>query len=91
MADSKTLTEDQRDGCFANLQNGKDTFGWVAQILPPASISRGMLSRCKYNLNAISHDSAMLLIQAIVDKGMQVGAVFLDTVNWMPLIASLIV
>ncbi|OQV11921.1 Ribonuclease H2 subunit A [Hypsibius exemplaris] len=81
VADSKTLTEEQRDGCFSNLQNGRDTFGWIAQILPPASISRGMLSRCKYNLNAISHDSAMLLIQSILDMGVTVGAVFLDTVG----------
>ena len=80
MADSKTLTEEQRDGCFANLQASSETFGWVAQILPPASISRGMLSRFKYNLNTMSHDSAMLLIQTILDLGMKVGAVFLDTV-----------
>lgn len=40
-----------------------------------------MLSRAKYNLNSISHDSAMFLIQAVADKGLRIVAVYLDTVG----------
>lgn len=40
-----------------------------------------MLSRVKYNLNEISHDSAMFLIQSVLDLDVRVVAVFLDTVG----------
>ena len=81
VADSKTLKEEQRDACFEKLQEAGDTFGWIAQILSPSRISRAMLSRCKYNLNAISHDSAMFLIQSVQEMGVKIGAVFVDTVG----------
>ncbi|XP_055333333.1 ribonuclease H2 subunit A-like isoform X2 [Paramacrobiotus metropolitanus] len=81
VADSKTLTEEQRNQCFANLHAGADNFGWMAQILSPAVISKCMLSRAKYNLNAISHDSAMFLIQSVLDLEIRVAGVYLDTVG----------
>ncbi|GAU98366.1 hypothetical protein RvY_09521 [Ramazzottius varieornatus] len=81
VADSKTLNEEQRDACFEKIQESADTFGWIAQILSPSRISRSMLSRCKYNLNAISHDSAMFLIQSVRDMGVKISAVFVDTVG----------
>lgn len=38
-------------------------------------------SRKKYNLNLLSHDSAMMLIQQVIDAGVKVKKVFLDTVG----------
>ena len=36
-------------------------------VLPPAWISSGMLGRRKYNLNLMSHDTAIAMIRRIID------------------------
>ena len=38
-------------------------------------------SRSKYNLNAISHDTAISLIQGVLVKGVKVSEVYIDTVG----------
>jgi ribonuclease H2 subunit A len=80
-ADSKTLNEDQRDALFAKLNESGDVIGWIVDILVPNYISNGMLARCKYNLNQISHDTAIGLIRRALNHGVNVTEVFVDTVG----------
>lgn len=80
-ADSKTLTEEQREGIFEKICENLDFMGWMVEILSPAYISRSMLRRAKYNLNALSHDCAIGLVKRALEKGVNVTEVFVDTVG----------
>jgi len=44
-------------------------------------LSNKMLRMTSYNLNAISHDACMWLIQSVVDDGVDVREVYVDTVG----------
>ncbi|MEE6509512.1 hypothetical protein FKM82_026595 [Ascaphus truei] len=55
--------------------------GWAVHILSPNVISTSMQQRAKYNLNALSHDTAIGLIQYALDSGVQLMEVFVDTVG----------
>ncbi|XP_025024415.1 ribonuclease H2 subunit A isoform X2 [Python bivittatus] len=79
--DSKTLTEAQREELFEKLDAAKDVIGWALHILSPNFISTSMQRRTKYNLNALSHDTAIGLIQHALDSGVHVAEVFVDTVG----------
>ncbi|KRX64920.1 Ribonuclease H2 subunit A [Trichinella sp. T9] len=81
--DSKTLTEDERSTIFKNMQSEKNShlFAYTMKLLSPVYISKSMLGRSKYNLNEISHDTAMELIQIVCDAGVVVDKVILDTVG----------
>ena len=46
--DSKTLTEEQREEIFGKISEAGDILGWMIEILSPAFISNGMLSRFTY-------------------------------------------
>ncbi|MEQ2302831.1 Ribonuclease H2 subunit A [Ameca splendens] len=81
VADSKTLTEAERENLFQNLDQAKSYVGWALQILSPNMISTSMLQRMKYNLNALSHDTAIGLIQYALDSGVQLQEVYVDTVG----------
>ncbi|KAM3656295.1 ribonuclease H2 subunit A isoform 2-T2 [Ammospiza maritima maritima] len=80
-ADSKTLSEAERERRFGLLEAAGDWVGWALQVLPPAHISACMQQRAKYNLNELSHDTATELIQFVLDSGVQVAQVFVDTVG----------
>jgi ribonuclease H2 subunit A len=80
-ADSKTLSEEQRDGLFEKLKNANDTLGWIVDILSPNYISNSMLKRSKYNLNQLSHDTAIGLIHKVLDSGVDLKEVYVDTVG----------
>ncbi|XP_066564032.1 ribonuclease H2 subunit A [Amia ocellicauda] len=81
VADSKTLSEEERENLFAKLDESKGFVGWALQILSPNTISTSMLQRAKYNLNALSHDAAIGLVQYALDCGVQLKEVFVDTVG----------
>nr|XP_054509500.1 LOW QUALITY PROTEIN: ribonuclease H2 subunit A [Agelaius phoeniceus] len=81
VADSKTLSEAERERRFGLLEAAGDWVGWALQVLPPAHISACMQQRAKYNLNELSHDTATELIQFVLDSGVQVAQVFVDTVG----------
>lgn len=81
VADSKTLTEVERENLFCKLDEAKSFVGWALQILSPNTISTSMLQRAKYNLNALSHDAAIGLVQYALDCGVQLKEVFVDTVG----------
>ncbi|XP_025018071.1 ribonuclease H2 subunit A isoform X2 [Tetranychus urticae] len=81
-ADSKSLTENKREEIFNRICAGKiDNFGWMTNVLSPVTISNSMFRRTKYNLNALSHDTAMGLIQNAIDEGVNVEEVYVDTVG----------
>lgn len=80
--DSKKLTEEQREKLFAILNEASNDFvGWMVDILSPTYLSTSMLSKTKYSLNAISHDTAISLIKRAKAKGINVTEVYVDTVG----------
>ncbi|XP_033927922.1 ribonuclease H2 subunit A [Melopsittacus undulatus] len=81
VADSKTLSEAERERRFALLEAAGDVVGWALHVLPPQHISACMQRRVKYNLNELSHDTAMGLIQFAMDSGVQVAELLVDTVG----------
>ncbi|XP_065509190.1 ribonuclease H2 subunit A isoform X2 [Caloenas nicobarica] len=81
VADSKTLSEPERERRFALLEAAGDTVGWGLHVLPPEHISACMLQRAKFNLNELSQDAAAGLIQFALDEGVNVAEVFVDTVG----------
>ncbi|KAG7238447.1 hypothetical protein INR49_030954 [Caranx melampygus] len=81
VADSKTLTEAERENLFQKLDEARSYVGWALQILSPNTISTSMLQRTKYNLNALSHDTAIGLVQYALDCGVQLKEVYVDTVG----------
>ena len=80
-ADSKTLTEDQREKLFEKLDSLKDFVGWAVEIISPNSICNSMFKRLKHSLNEVSHDSAIGLIRKALSLGVNVTSVFVDTVG----------
>ncbi|XP_061882199.1 ribonuclease H2 subunit A-like [Entelurus aequoreus] len=81
VADSKTLSEAERENLFQNLDEAKGFIGWALHILSPNTISTSMLQRTKCNLNTLSHDAAIGLVQFALDSGVQLTEVFVDTVG----------
>ncbi|XP_065826592.1 ribonuclease H2 subunit A-like [Oscarella lobularis] len=80
-ADSKQLTEEKRDRLFEIMQANEDFIGWNTKILSPNTISNAMLRRSKYNLNALSHDTAIDLVRTAVSKGVNITELYVDTVG----------
>jgi ribonuclease H2 subunit A len=81
LADSKQLTEEQRNKLFADMNSASDSMGWNVEIISPSFISNSMLARCKYNLNALSHDSAIGLVKCCLDNGVNITELYVDTVG----------
>ncbi|XP_041370470.1 ribonuclease H2 subunit A-like isoform X2 [Gigantopelta aegis] len=81
LADSKTLSEEQRESMFEKISEARDTVGWIVEIISPTVICNKMLQRTKYNLNFLSHDSAIGLVQRALDKGVNLKEVYVDTVG----------
>ncbi|KHJ48076.1 ribonuclease HII [Trichuris suis] len=80
--DSKQLTEETRCSIFDKLvTDHSDAFSYGLKILPAAFISKAMLGRVKYNLNEISHDAAIELIEAALRNDVKVEKVYVDTVG----------
>lgn len=69
--DSKKLTEEQRDAFFDQICAESDWLGWTIRALTPRDISWAMLRRHKYNLNALSHDTAIDLIRHTLNQGVR--------------------
>ncbi|KAI8874419.1 hypothetical protein GQ42DRAFT_159774 [Ramicandelaber brevisporus] len=95
-ADSKALSESQREALFTKLNdyretdssNGKqkarlvsDDVGWAATVLSPRDISASMLREDKYNLNQLAHDTTISLIRGVLARGYQVSELYVDTVG----------
>ncbi|KAK7068987.1 Ribonuclease H2 subunit A [Halocaridina rubra] len=81
VADSKTLTEEQREKLFTKIHENSDYIGWSLEVISPVYISACMYKRPKVSLNEISHNSAISLIKRAIAAGIQVSEVYLDTVG----------
>lgn len=81
-ADSKQLTEEQRNEIFDNLnRKGDGSLGWAVEVISPNDISMSMLRRSKRSLNEVSMDSAIDLIRKAIDLGVNIAEVYVDTVG----------
>ncbi|TVU26875.1 hypothetical protein EJB05_29446 [Eragrostis curvula] len=78
--DSKTLKEEQREELFESLK-ANSSIGWEVDVICPKELSAKMLKRSKVNLNEISHNSAMGLVKKLLDMGVLLAEVYIDTVG----------
>ncbi|KAK4321010.1 hypothetical protein Pmani_008175 [Petrolisthes manimaculis] len=81
VADSKTLSEEQREKIFSIIHEKNDFVGWSIEVIPPLYISNCMYKRPKVSLNEVSHNSAIGLIKRALSAGVQVSEVYVDTVG----------
>ena len=79
--DSKALTEEQREALLKKLLDNNEYIGWAIHVLSPRFISSSMYRRSKYNLNTMSHDTAIGLVKLAIEKGVQVSEIYVDTVG----------
>jgi len=78
--DSKQLDKNTRSSLFSRIK-ACSSMGFVLRVLHASEISRNMLRASPYNLNAMSHDSAMEMIQAVLDAGVKIETAYIDTVG----------
>mmetsp|Transcript_13992 Transcript_13992/g.26329 ORF Transcript_13992/g.26329 Transcript_13992/m.26329 type:complete len:350 (-) Transcript_13992:105-1154(-) len=78
--DSKQLDKNTRSSLFSSIQ-ACPSMGFVLRVLHASEISRNMLRAEPYNLNAMSHDCAMDMIQAVLDAGVTIDTAYIDTVG----------
>ncbi|KAF5280665.1 hypothetical protein FQA39_LY05313 [Lamprigera yunnana] len=83
-ADSKTLTEEKRDNIFSSLCSSENVFGFAVDVISPTYISNCMLSRTKISLNVVSMNSAVGLIKAVEEAGVNINHIYVDTVGSKP-------
>ncbi|KAI8006293.1 Ribonuclease H2 subunit A [Camellia lanceoleosa] len=79
-ADSKTLKEEKREELFENLK-ADESIGWAVDVIDPRELSAKMLQKNKINLNEISHNSAMGLVSRVLNMGVLLTEVYVDTVG----------
>lgn len=83
--DSKVLTPEVRTNLMRKLCTpGTDLYevgGWATRSLSAQDISAHMLSPSVYNLNAQAMDATIALIQAVLDKGVNVKEIYIDTIG----------
>ena len=79
--DSKQLTETKRDELWAATRKC-GWLGWKVRVLHAAEISGGRLRRHKpYNLNAQSHDAAIGMVRWVLEQGVNLRHLYVDTVG----------
>jgi ribonuclease H2 subunit A len=78
--DSKQLTAQSRESLYQKIMDTNE-MGFVLRILHATEISRNMLRKEPYNLNAMSHDAAMQMIRAVLDAGVKIHNCYVDTVG----------
>ncbi|KAJ8145109.1 hypothetical protein OY671_001796 [Metschnikowia pulcherrima] len=88
-ADSKILKEVVRTELFKLLHDEThelyQNVGWAACTMTAKDISSGMLRSIlgagSYNLNEQAHDTTIQLIKEVLDSGVKVSKIFVDTVG----------
>jgi len=85
-ADSKVLTPQIRSDlleqlCSPSSDHLFNSVGWSARIMTASDISAAMLSPIAYNLNAQAHDTTIALIRDIINRGVNITEIYVDTVG----------
>ncbi|KAI8006060.1 Ribonuclease H2 subunit A [Camellia lanceoleosa] len=80
ISDSKTLKEEKREELFENLK-ADESIGWAADVIDPRELSAKMLQKNKINRNEISHNSTMGLVSRVLNMGVLLTEVYVDTVG----------
>ena len=78
--DSKNLTHEKRAKLWEAMEMTPEV-GYVLRVLQASEISRNMLRVNPYNLNAMSHDTAIDMIRRVMDAGVNVKRCYIDTVG----------
>ncbi|SCU88344.1 LADA_0E09582g1_1 [Lachancea dasiensis] len=83
--DSKKLTDPVRRDLFQRMYTGEiNQVGYATTSITPCDISSGMLRfppEKNYNLNEQAHDVTIALIQGVIDRGVGIEHVYVDTVG----------
>lgn len=80
--DSKALSKEKRDSFFKGIvDENKDRIGWVLRVLSAPEISGHSLAKNPVSLNQISHAAAIEMIQHIIQCGVNLRRVYIDTVG----------
>lgn len=78
--DSKALTPERRKSILCAMER-EDNIGWKVASISPQEISHSMNSRNVVNLNLLAHQTMVTLIQSVVDAGVQLATLYVDTVG----------
>ena len=78
--DSKQMSREARKILYENMI-AKENVGFILRVLHASEISRNMLRKQPYNLNAMSHDAAMQMISSALHANVKVKKVYVDTVG----------
>ncbi|KAF2205406.1 ribonuclease HI large subunit [Delitschia confertaspora ATCC 74209] len=83
--DSKVLTAAFRSTLMRTLcTSATDLYtscGWATRLLSARDISANMFSPQCYNLNAQAMDATIALIQGVLDRGVNVKEIYIDTIG----------
>ena len=84
--DSKVLTPAVRSELMEKISTpGTDLYaqgGWATRLMSARDISAGMLRPvATYNLNAQAMDATIALIQQVLDRGVNVREIYIDTIG----------
>ena len=81
--DSKQLRESDREKIFNRIRECKKKgfLNFVSKVISPLEISELMTRDEKTNLNKMSHDTVVKLIRSLLNQGINVKRVFVDTVG----------
>lgn len=80
-ADSKALTAERRDSLLSALIDQNSHLGWAVRVMSPQDISAGMLRRRPINLNAQSSQATVSLIAGVLESGVDLTEIYVDTVG----------
>ena len=78
--DSKQMSKEARKLLFDRMIKVSE-LGYAVRVLHANEISGNMLRCQPYNLNAMSHDAAMQMISALLEQGVDLKKVYIDTVG----------
>jgi len=80
LADSKVLSSVTRTKLLEEIQ-ATDKIGFIVRVLHASEISSNMLRKEPYNLNAMSHDTAIQMIRSAIAAGVRIHTCYIDTVG----------